>query len=337
MCQPLNSIRYRLPAPAGWSTGPRSGVSAPGSRGPATAAHLRVYIGAVRALTAAILVLAIGCGDDPRDPIETTLDVMTVNIRHDEDEWERRFELLADEIVRLDPDIIGVQEIEIRIDQTATLLDLVADKGGADYQSYDHLKWESAGVLTGEGIGIYSRFPILQSDTADLGEGGRVTVWSQIEVEPDYTVDMFNTHLESGDVPGRTGDEIRTEQAMRSVAFVEATATSPVGFFTGDLNATPDTDAYATLVDGGLVDSYLAVHGDETETTGNTSPIVLAEGAEQDPTRRIDFVFARTDPEEEDAVVTPTDSIVCFENADEAGFYPTDHLGVMTTFDLVIP
>jgi hypothetical protein len=57
-------------------------------------------------------VLALGAcgGDDPRDPLETSLDVMTVNIRHDEDEWERRFELLADEIVRLDPDVIGVQE-----------------------------------------------------------------------------------------------------------------------------------------------------------------------------------------------------------------------------------
>src|SRR5688500_5440473 len=39
----------------------------------------------VRALTAAILVLLLGCGDDPRDPLETQLDVMTVNIRHDED------------------------------------------------------------------------------------------------------------------------------------------------------------------------------------------------------------------------------------------------------------
>jgi endonuclease/exonuclease/phosphatase family metal-dependent hydrolase len=292
----------------------------------------------VRALTAAILLLGLGCGgDDPRDPLETTLEVMTVNIRHDVDEWERRFELLADEIVRLDPDIIGVQEIEIQIDQSAALLDLVAERGGADYEYYDHLKWEPSGVLTGEGIGIYSRFPILASDTANLGEGGRVTVWSRIEVEPDYTVDMYNTHLESGDVPGRTGDEIRTEQAMFSIDFIEATRTSPVGFFTGDLNATPDTDAYEVLVDGGLVDSYLAVHGDETATTGNTSPIVLAEGAEQDPTRRIDFVFGFTDPDEEDALVTPTDSTICFENADADGFYPTDHLGVMSTFALVIP
>jgi endonuclease/exonuclease/phosphatase family metal-dependent hydrolase len=293
----------------------------------------------VRALTAAILLLAVGCGgDDPRDPLETQLDVMTVNIRHDEDEPERRFELLADEIVRLDPDIIGVQEIEIQIEQTQTLLDLVAEKGGADYVFYEHLKWPPLDVLTGEGIGIYSRFPILESDTADLGEQGRVTVWSRIEVEDGYAVDMYNTHLESGDVPGRTGEEIRLEQAMRTVDFIELTATEPVAFLTGDLNATDDTDAYDALVDGGLVDSYVEVHGAaDTAENGNTSPIVLMEGAEQDPTRRIDYVFARTDPDEDDALATPTDSVICFENADEAGFYPTDHLGVMTSFDLVIP
>ena len=282
--------------------------------------------------------MAVGCGgDDPREPLVTQLDVMTVNIRHDEDEPERRFPLIADEIVRLDPDVIGVQEIEIAVEQTQELLALVADKGGADYLYYEHLKWEPVGFLTGEGIGIYSRLPILESDTRTLGEQGRVAVWSRIEVEPDYTVDMYNTHLESGDLPGRTGEEIRLEQATWTVDFIDETTTSPVAFLTGDLNATDDTDAYQEIVERGLVDSYRAVHGDETETTGNTSPIVLMEGAEQDPVRRIDYVFSRTDAEEEDAVATPVDSIICFENADEAGFYPTDHLGVMTTYDLVLP
>ena len=297
-----------------------------------------MYSAPVRAFTVAILFLAGACGgDDPRAPLETSLEVMTVNVRHDVDEWERRFELIADEIVRLDPDLIGLQEIEIAAEQSQALLELIAERGGADYELYEQLKWHPVGVLTGEGIGIMSRYPIVESNVADLGEQGRVTVWTRVDLGDGYEVDMYNTHLESGDVGERPGDEVRTEQAMRTLAFIEETGSAPVAFLTGDLNATDDTDAYNVLIEGQLIDSYPAVHGDATAETGNTSPIVLMEGAEQDPDRRIDYVFSRVHPDEQRAVATPSESIICFENADDAGFYPSDHLGVMTTFDLVIP
>src|SRR6187401_1175997 len=53
------------------------------------------------------------------------LKVMTINLRNKENEWERRFELIADEIDRLDPDIIGLQEVEIAKDQSDRLNDLL--------------------------------------------------------------------------------------------------------------------------------------------------------------------------------------------------------------------
>ena len=62
---------------------------------------------------------------------------------------------------------------------------------------------------------------------------------------------------------------------------------------------------------------------------GPTSPIKLVEGAVQAPKNRIDFVFAKG------AGIAPTTSEVRFKNHDAKGFYPSDHLGVMTTF--VIP
>lgn len=289
------------------------------------------------ALLSLAFLTALGCGGDDPAPLETSIDVVSINIRHNVDEWERRFGLIADEIVRLDPDLIGLQEIEITdVDQTSALLGLIAERGGADYQFYEELKVHPYGTIGGEGVGILSRFPIRETGLKDLIEGGRVAVWARVEVADGYEVDFFNTHLESDDVGDLTADEIRTQQAGFVNDFMAAAGDERIQMLTGDMNTTDDTEAYQVLVAGGLSDTYRAVHGDDTATTGATSPIVLMEGAEQDPRRRIDYIFV-ADPPPDEASVTVSDSIVCFENHDEAGFYPSDHLGVMTSFDLVIP
>jgi len=288
-------------------------------------------------LTWFVLLLAACGGGGDEAPLETSIEVVTINLRHDVDEWERRFDLIADEIVRLDPDLIGTQEIEITdVDQTSALLERIAARGGADYQYYEELKIWPYGALTGEGVGILSRYPILETGLKDLVEGGRVAVWTRVEVESGYELDFFNTHLESDDTEEMTADEIRTQQAGFMTDFMAAAGDEHIQLLTGDMNTTDDTEAYDILVAGGLSDTYRAVHGDETATTGNTSTIVLMEGAEQDPMRRIDYIFVSGQPPD-GAQASPVDSIVCFQNHDEAGFYPSDHLGVMTTFDLVIP
>ena len=290
-------------------------------------------------VTAAALALAVtvACGDDEAAPLATSIDVVTINLRHDVDEWERRFELIADEIVRLDPDLVGMQEIEITgVDQTSALRALIEERGGARYEWYEELKIWPYGALGGEGVGVLSRFPILETGLKDLLEGGRVAVWTRVEVEDGYQIDFFNTHLESEGNEQMTGDQIRAQQAGFVVEFMAAAGGERIQILTGDMNTTDDTEAYQALIAGGLADTYRDVHGEETATTGNTSPIVLMEGAAQDPRRRIDYVFASATPPT-GAAVTAVDSVVCFQNHDPAGFYPSDHLGVMTSFDLVIP
>lgn len=76
--------------------------------------------------------------------------VMSINLRHDSDDWKRRFPLIADEIVRLDPDIIGLQEIEIADDQADYLNDLLARRGHAKYEIHQKRKSGFRGFFTGE-------------------------------------------------------------------------------------------------------------------------------------------------------------------------------------------
>ncbi|MBP9112265.1 MAG: endonuclease/exonuclease/phosphatase family protein [Polyangiaceae bacterium] len=252
------------------------------------------------------------------------LKVMTLNLRHDVDQWERRFELVADEIVRLDPDVIGLQEIEIGKDQGDKLNDLIAKRGHAKYHSFQKRKTALYGFFTGEGVGIFSRYALSDKDDADLAHYRRA-VHAKIALPSGVSVRIFNTHFEPG------GEEsMRVSQAEKLLSFARGQGESEPAILTGDFNASPTKDSIATLRTK-FVDSYPTVHGNE-EGSG-TSPIRLEEGAfTQRPTRRIDYVMARSTS---GVTLRPIKSDIVLKNHDSKGFYPSDHYAIMTTYEVV--
>lgn len=258
-----------------------------------------------------------------------TFKVMTINIRHSKDFWEERFPLIADEIVRLKPDIIGLQEVQIDIKQSKTLLKLIEELSGADslkYEKYEHLKtgYEMHG---GEGVAIFSRYPIIKKSFADL-KHGRPVVFSRIAVADGLTIDFYNTHLHNA------GPEVTFPQAQKLVEFEKKNDAGFITFLTGDMNSYDDYPSVRHFVENGFVDTYYAVHGEETPILGNTCPVIMSkENVQQNFEKRIDFVFMKTPPGTE-AQVKIVESDVYFKNLDERGLYPSDHLGVMTTFEI---
>lgn len=256
-----------------------------------------------------------------------TVKVMTINLRHDSDEWKRRFPLIADEIARLDPDLIGLQEVEIADDQADRLNDLLAKRGHAKYHVYAKRKSGIAGFFSGEGIAVMSRWPIVEKHHEDTGKM-RVSILARVKHPSGGFIDMVNTHLDHKG--GAEGDATRDDQARQTLDLIDRNDDCFPTFLTGDMNATENSPALKRFESAGFVDSYRDVHGARTPETGNTSPIVLRDGAfEQNPKRRIDFVLGRSAG---GRTVKAVDSIVCFKNHDAKGFYPSDHLGVMTTY-----
>jgi beta-glucosidase len=256
------------------------------------------------------------------------LKVMTMNLRHDVDQWERRFELIADEIVRLDPDVIGVQEVEIGKDQANKLNDLIAKRGHAKYNLYTRRKSGLFGFFTGEGVGIMSRWPFVEKHHEDVGEM-RTSVFARVKHPSGGSFDITNTHLDAKG--GAEGDANRDDEARQTVDLIDRNNDCFASFLTGDMNAVEGSPALKRFTNAGFADSYRQIHGDDTPNTGNTIPIKLEEGAVQNPKRRIDFVLGRNAG---GRTVTPVESVVCFKNHDAKGFYPSDHLGVMTTYDV---
>ena len=100
-------------------------------------------------------------------------------------------------------------------------------------------------------------------------------------------------------------------------------------------NPVRHSEAIRIAIDFGFVDSFKAVHGEDTARIGNTVPVKLDKSlAPQTQTHRIDYVFVRAAPS---TVVHATSSTVAFNHRTAEGLYPSDHLGVMTTFDVELP
>jgi endonuclease/exonuclease/phosphatase family metal-dependent hydrolase len=245
-----------------------------------------------------------------------------MNLRHDSDFWEERFPLIADEVVRLAPDLIGLQEVEIARDQDEILARLVLERDAS--LAFERRREAKSGlaVLSGEGIGTFSRLPIVEHQVLDL-MWGRVVTLDRVALPEGPTTAFYNTHLHN-----EGGDEVRGEQAAALVRFIEATSAGDLVLLTGDMNATDDSRAIAAFLAAGLVDTFRAAHGERTPELGATSPIVLAkEPVAQSPRRRIDYVFARGSTA---ATVEVRSSTVAFDRPRADGLYPSDHLGVMT-------
>src|SRR5262245_17862689 len=106
------------------------------------------------------------------------LTILTLNLRHKEDDWLARAPLIADELALLRPHLIALQEVWLPIGQARWLArelnTRLAAQGKGSYICVERSKW---GQEQGrEGVAILSRLPLLSSDGVDLPGGGRVAL-----------------------------------------------------------------------------------------------------------------------------------------------------------------
>ncbi|HOO57650.1 MAG TPA: endonuclease/exonuclease/phosphatase family protein [bacterium] len=276
----------------------------------------------------AVLLLFTASSQNSQAADTTTLKIMTINLRHNSDFWEDRFPLIADEIVRLSPDVIGLQEVEIGVKQSRVLMKLIEERNPAlKYNLHERLKY-GAEMFNGEGIAIFSRMPIERKSSIDL-EYGRPALFARIGVSDDIKIDMFNTHLHH-----RCEDSGRFLQADKITKLQKKINKGFLTFLTGDMNAIDSSSAIGNFMENGFIDTFKYLYGDRTPDVGNTSPVILSkDNAVQVFRKRIDYVFVKIPDAMKDRVRI-TDSVVCFKNHDADGLYPSDHLGVMTTFEI---
>lgn len=262
-----------------------------------------------------------------------SLNVMTWNIRYNNpndgvNAWPHRKDWVAEIIVGNKVDVAGFQEVLVgQLDDLKSRLPLMDAYGvGRD-----------DGKDAGEFSPIFfrkDRFELLDKSTfwlsptpdqvASKGWDAalpRIASWVKLkERRTEAVFYVLNTHFD------HRGEKARTESAALIRKQVqERLADHPV-IFTGDLNTTPDSPPYNTLVQTAKVGSselrdtytHSAQKPEGPDSTWNGFK-------EIEPNRRIDFVF-----------VTPSIKVLRLQILTDQrnNLFPSDHLPVVTQLEL---
>jgi len=234
-----------------------------------------------------------------------------------------RLAFIIKKIRILDPDIIGIQEINESLDgndnQCTEIADALSEYYNLPYKCYQqftHLSWDDQ---YRESIGIITKYPVIDSGYHQLATGvfPRKVVWNYIDT-PMGKVNFFNTHLSFN------SSVVRLQQAGQIIEYTkDIIAEYPASstFLTGDFNDQPNTSTIQLLTnteaDTTFIDSYAIAN---PGSPGYTVPSIS-------PNSRIDYVFmSNTSSLATDTSIVVPDSVVILD------FYSSDHLGVMSTF-----
>jgi len=256
-----------------------------------------------------------------------SLKVMTYNIQGMKPgtEPEVRIAHIIDKLIEIDPDIIGLQEINESINgsgadnQAKVIADSLSAYFGISYYYYNqqtHLSWNNQ---FREYIGIITKYPVEETGFFQLVTGvfPRKVVWNKINI-PLGTVNVFNTHLSFNSASVRT---IQVQQIISYIESIEPNHPAIASILTGDFNDVAGAQSIQQLINTGTdtfyVSTYVYVN---PGSPGNTVP-------SNAPTSKIDYIFLKNT-----ASITPFESAVVMNQPYNGTSYCSDHLGVLTSF-----
>lgn len=232
---------------------------------------MKRFLSAILIVFICILCLA-SCSDasDESVPVESseaieisapqavtkTLRVGTYNVKHcadvsdsdgknGADTDETAVKVIADDILALDLDIVGLQEIDQNVPRSGRIdtMGLLSEYTGYKYYYYmEAVKWPNTTNVTA-GSGILSKYPI-NMETAKTIELSRGDSWDQVRklgcVEIDVegtTVHFFNTHLTPLDIDMRNTEFAKINEQISD---------KEIAILTGDFNV-PTFDEFKAL------------------------------------------------------------------------------------------
>ncbi len=247
-----------------------------------------------------------GAEPSPPGPIR----VGTLNCRNTADRWRARAPLLVRQLVALEPDVIGLQELR-RFPSQARSIRKRALSGGLLFDQYRSSKTGLYALW--EGIAVLSRLPVLDRSKLTLAGENRVAQRVTVAAAGGH-LDFYNTHLAA------EGEEVRTRQVHQLLEWMGERSSLPQ-VLVGDFNARPSAPSIQLLA-GRLRSAHVVAHGREPDKTVPTPLRVGASGRGS----TLDYVFVN-------ALVDVHDAWRTFEEADPADEHlvASDHYGLAAT------
>lgn len=258
-----------------------------------------------------------------------SLKVLTLNLWHDAGRWAERAHLIRGWIHRLDPDLVGFQEV-LRGETTDQARELLAERG---YETAfgAAVRWSHRDLDFGNAVA--SRWPIHDPEVWTLpesGDGERRSALSVTIASPFGPIAFTCTHLNWKLHHGATRERQVVALADRVLA------RRPVGGFppilVGDFNAEPDSNEIRYLAGLGALGGRSVYFHDAWRVAGDGGPGITWSNRndearrELEPDRRIDYVFTGY-PLRDGTGWLEGCRVVC--DRPEGGVWPSDHFGVL--------
>lgn len=250
-------------------------------------------------------------------PVDT-LDVLTLNIWHDQEDWPARREVMVRGLEAASADVICLQEV-LQEPGLPNQAETLATRLG--YTAH-FASWDSVGSPKRYGNAILTRSPMLDRDhrLLDPPDDYRVVVHARIAPRGD-TLEVYCTHLHHT----QEGGETRRTQILDALEFIDETRGDGPVIFAGDFNAPVAAPEMAPVRDR-FGDAYGDLHADSAEAA---STLNTAKGHRS---VRIDHVFYRPGVER---TLVPISADVVLDRPSPEGIWASDHFGVLARFGIV--
>ncbi len=266
-----------------------------------------------------------------------TLSVLTLNIWNEDGPWKERAPLIRSWIERLDPDVIGLQEVlqGPGVDQA---LEVLGERGYALAYGRAIDFWNNAepdgSNPVGFGNAVASRWPIAEQEVAplpDAGDGERRVAMSVTIDAPVGPISFTSTHLNFRFHHGAV-----RERQVAALAELVLRRRPRGGFppiLVGDFNAEPDSTEIRYVSGLHALDGRSLYLRDAWTHAGDGGPGTTWSDRNPytrpwlEPDRRIDYVFVGP-PQANGVGSIESCRVVCDEARE--GVWPSDHFGVYT-------
>lgn len=234
-------------------------------------------------------------------------------------EWQIRLKNTINQLIDLNPDVIGLQEINeyVKNSEINNIGELIMDSlrahFGFNYQMVfqkTHVSWE----IHTEGIAIISKYPIIGTDFLDLTPGvfNRKIIGCLINSSIGK-INIFTTHLSYR----KEHDNIRLKQVKEIKKFIkgkEIEWSNNHSIVTGDFNSTPESHPIKEMLQ-------------ELNKTNFFEPQCLENYftfPSNSPYKKIDYIFIN-----KESKLKCVKGSVIINKPDQQNRFPSDHIGLM--------
>ncbi|BAY21075.1 hypothetical protein NIES2100_08200 [Calothrix sp. NIES-2100] len=260
--------------------------------------------------------------------------VVTINILFEMDLWEQRRQLLVSGLKAVQPDLIGLQEVNLQENTSAWL----AEQLEMPYVYLVAYQERAYQIGTEYGIAILSRYPFIQQAQLDLQSQGRLAQYVEVKIG-DRPLIFCNGHYYW--YPGSTPERMKQIQLL--VGWLGKLSPEIPIIAVGDFNATPDTPEIAFIREK-FTSAYANYHGKEPEYTCPTPLLKPNRSLWRKVSLRLlnlytnrtfkswrgtlDYIFINNH-----LTVRNCQLILTEPAPDNSNIYPSDHFGIAADLD----